>query len=59
MKRSLCFVFGCCLVLSAVAQQSPNGKISVNPLGKGLCVSYQSQKALMIPVLRRLSDAFW
>ena len=51
MKRSLCFVFGCCLVLSAVAQQSPNGKISVNPLGKGLCVSYQSQKALMIPVL--------
>ena len=51
MKRILCFVFGCCLVLSAVAQQSPNGKISVNPLGKGLCVSYQSQKALMIPVL--------
>jgi len=51
MKRILFFAFGCCIALSIAAQQSPNGKISVNPLGNGLCVSYQSQKALMIPVL--------
>ena len=51
MKRSLCFVFGCCLVLSAVAQQSPNGKISVNPSDKGISVNYGPQKVLQIPTL--------
>ena len=51
MKRILFFVFGCCLTLSTVAQQSPNGKISVNPFGNGLCVYYQLQKALIIPTL--------
>ena len=57
MKRILFLAFSCCLLLSATAQQSPNGKISVNPLGKGLCVSDQSQKALMIPVLGYEGDA--
>jgi hypothetical protein len=51
MKRILFFAFSSCIALSVAAQQSPNGKITVNPLGKGLCVSYQSQKALVIPVL--------
>ena len=51
MKKILCFVFGCCLALSAVAQESPNGKISVNPFGDGLCVYYEQQKALIIPSL--------
>ena len=51
MKRILCFIFGCCLVLSAVAQQSPNGKISITPYNKGLCVNYGQQKVLQIPTL--------
>ena len=51
MKRILCFVFGCCLTLSAVAQQSPNGKISVKSEGNGLSVLYQQQPVLAIPVL--------
>ena len=51
MKRILCFVFGCCLTLSAVAQQSPNGKISVNPSDKGISVNYGPQKVLQIPTL--------
>ena len=51
MKRILCFIFGCCLVLSAVAQQSPNGKISITPYNKGLCVNYGQQKVLLIPTL--------
>ena len=51
MKRILCFVFGCCLVLSAAAQQSPNGKISVKSEGNGLSVLYQQQPVLAIPVL--------
>ena len=51
MKRILCFIFGCCLVLSAVAQQSPNGKISIIPYNKGLCVNYGQQKVLQIPTL--------
>ena len=48
MKRILCFIFGCCLV---VAQQSPNGKISITPYNKGLCVNYGQQKVLQIPTL--------
>ena len=51
MKRILCFVFGCCLVLSAVAQQSPNGKISITSYNKGICVNYGQQKVLQIPTL--------
>ncbi len=51
MKRILCFFFGCCLTLSAVAQQSPNGKISITPYNKGLCVNYGQQKVLQIPTL--------
>ena len=51
MKRILCFFFGCCLTLSAVAQQSPNGKISITPYNKGLCVNYGQQKILQIPTL--------
>ena len=51
MKRILCFVFGCCLMLSAVAQQSPNGKISVKSEGNGLSVLYQQQPVLAIPVI--------
>ena len=51
MKRILCFIFGCCLVLLAVAQQSPNGKISITPYNKGLCVNYGQQKVLQIPTL--------
>ena len=51
MKRILCFIFGCCLVLSAAAQQSPNGKISITPYNKGLCVNYGQQKVLQIPTL--------
>ena len=51
MKRILCFIFGCCLTLSATAQQSPNGKISITPYNKGLCVNYGQQKVLLIPTL--------
>ena len=51
MKRILFFAVGCCIALSAAAQQSPNGLISVNPFDKGLCVYYHLQKALFIPVL--------
>ena len=51
MKRILCFIFGCCLTLSATAQQSPNGKISITPYNKGLCVNYGQQKVLQIPTL--------
>ncbi len=51
MKRILCFVFGCCLTLSAVAQQSPNGKISITSYNKGICVNYGQQKVLQIPTL--------
>ena len=51
MKRILCFIFGCCLTLSATAQQSPNGKISITPYNKGLCVNYGQQKILQIPTL--------
>ena len=51
MRRILFFVFGCCLTLSAAAQQSPNGKISVTPNDKGLSVSYGQQKVLQIPTL--------
>ena len=51
MKRILCFVFGCCLTLSAAAQQSPNGKISVKSEGNGLSVLYQQQPVLAIPVI--------
>ena len=51
MKRILSFVFGCCLTLSVAAQQSPNGKISVTPYNKGLCINYGQQKALLIPAL--------
>ena len=38
-------------MLSAVAQQSPNGKISVKSEGNGLSVLYQQQPVLAIPVL--------
>ena len=51
MRRILFSVFLCSLILSAAAQQSPNGKISVNPFGQGLCVYYGLQKALLIPTL--------
>ena len=51
MKRILCFIFGCCLTLSAVAQQSPNGKISITSYNKGICVNYGQQKVLQIPTL--------
>ena len=51
MKRILCFVFGCCLTLSAAAQRSPNGKISVTPSDKGISVNYGPQKVLQIPTL--------
>ena len=34
-----------------VAQQSPNGKISITPYNKGLCVNYGQQKVLQIPTL--------
>ena len=51
MKRILFLAFSCCLLLSATAQQSPNGKISVNPSDKGISVNYGSQKVLQIPTL--------
>ena len=51
MKRILSLAFSCCLLLTAMAQQSPNGKISVNPFDQGLCVYYGLQKALLIPTL--------
>ena len=51
MKRILCFIFGCCLTLSTVAQQSPNGKISITSYNKGICVNYGQQKVLQIPTL--------
>ena len=51
MRRILFSVFLCSLILSAAAQHSPNGKISVNPFGQGLCVYYGLQKALLIPTL--------
>ena len=51
MRRILFSVFLCSLILSAAAQQSPNGKISVNPFDQGLCVYYGLQKALLIPTL--------
>ena len=51
MKKIMCFIFGCCLTLSAAAQQSPNGKISITSYNKGLCVNYGQQKVLQIPTL--------
>ena len=51
MKRILSLAFSCCLLLSAAAQQSPNGKISVNPSDKGISVNYGPQKVLQIPTL--------
>ena len=51
MKRLLFLAFSCCLLLTAMAQQSPNGKISVNPSDKGISVNYGSQKVLQIPTL--------
>lgn len=51
MRRILFSVFLCSLILSAAAQHSPNGKISVNSFGQGLCVYYGLQKALLIPTL--------
>ena len=51
MKRILSLAFSCCLLLTAMAQQSPNGKISVNPSDKGISVNYGSQKVLQIPTL--------
>ncbi len=51
MKKIMCFIFGCCLTLSAAAQQSPNGKISITSYNKGLSVNYGPQKVLQIPTL--------
>ena len=51
MKKIMCFIFGCCLTLSAAAQQSLNGKISITSYNKGLCVNYGQQKVLQIPTL--------
>jgi len=51
MKRILSLAFSCCILLSAAAQQSPNGKISVNPSDKGISVNYGPQKVLQIPTL--------
>ena len=51
MKRILSLAFSCCLLLTAMAQQSPNGKISVNPSDKGISVNYGPQKVLQIPTL--------
>lgn len=51
MKRILSLAFSCYILLSAAAQQSPNGKISVNPSDKGISVNYGPQKALQIPTL--------
>jgi len=51
MKRILSLAFSCCLILTATAQQSPNGKISITSYNKGLCVNYGQQKVLQIPTL--------
>lgn len=51
MKRILSLAFSCYILLSAAAQQSPNGKISVNPSDKGISVNYGPQKVLQIPTL--------
>ena len=45
MKRALFFLLSCCATM-AMAQQSPNGKITVTPHGQTLAVRFQQQSVI-------------
>ncbi len=47
MKRVLFFLLSCCATM-AMAQQSPNGKITVEPHGQTLAVRFQQQSVIEV-----------
>ena len=53
MKKIALSIILCLGAINLAAQQpvSPNGKLSVNSSAKGICVNYQQEQVLNIPVL--------